>query len=265
MTPPRSKFPTLGSLIIHRPNGDEVWIGYQSWEAEGDIPVLLTNEAMGDEKWFPFASLEEVAPNLWEGRLWTEQGEGLRATIRPTVETDAITSVTMAGMPRVPMPLDAIASIHASSTGVVMPTLWAMSDDEGFVVTLMLNTDAGLYIRYASTWHLLSDDDVVDGLNVTEVEDTAMEMFDQFDRAGQLVHLTAMPTKEEVVQVVPEGASTSEPAPVLSSVRTMDVPTLTSAEDLPAAIAMAEADPELRWWVERRMKALGIEASLPWT
>jgi hypothetical protein len=49
---------------------------------------------------------------------------------------------------------------------------------------------------------------------------------------------------------------------MVSSIR--DVPLLATAEDLPAAIAAAQIDPELQWWVERRAKALGLEADLPW-
>jgi hypothetical protein len=37
-----------------------------------------------------------------------------------------------------------------------------------------------------------------------------------------------------------------------------------SADDLTAAIEAAERDPDLRWYVERRVAALGLEASLPW-
>jgi hypothetical protein len=40
--------------------------------------------------------------------------------------------------------------------------------------------------------------------------------------------------------------------------------TLDSARDLPDAIAAALLNSDLRWWVEARVAALGLKASLPW-
>lgn len=269
MTPPLSFFSASPcTLVIHRPNGDELWIGARiSWEAESEPPFVLSNFAMGETKWFPCDSIEEDAPQHWSGRLWTEGAEqGHEFIVRPTLESDSVNALTMSGMPDIPMPLAVIGGIHESNGVFTMPTLWAMSDDDGFVVTMMLNTEQGLYVRAAAAWHALADEDVVDGLNVTEVQDSALDLFDQFDRTGQLVHVTAMPVSGQSVPDTPsvETDDAEMPTEAMIAAATRGVPLLSSAEDLPAAIQMAEADPDLQWWVERRAKALGIEADFPW-
>lgn len=272
MTPPRNVFGASPStLVIERPDGEELWIGARlSWEPESDIPVVINNLALGEIRWFPCDALEEDAPLHWSGTLWTEgPATGPKITVRPTLESDAISAVSMSGMPSVPMPLAVLAAIHASDGVFNMPTLWAMSDDDGFVATMMLNTDQGLYVRAAAAWHQLADEDVVDGLGVTEVEDSALDLFDQFDRAGQLPHVSAMPAKDGSLSSYPTPAVETDDAAAstesLIAAATRGVPLLSSAEDLPAAIEMAEDDPDLQWWVERRAKALGLEASFPWT
>jgi hypothetical protein len=45
-----------------------------------------------------------------------------------------------------------------------------------------------------------------------------------------------------------------------------DIPKLRSADDLPQAIQAAVDNPDLRWWVERRAKAMGLEhPEFPWS
>lgn len=253
------------TIVITRPVGEETWIGsILDWEAGDGVPYVATLYAMSDARWFPMTQLDEVAPLMWQGRLATMDGDdGDRFIIRPTVEADAVSSITMSGMPSVPMPLDVISSIHASNGEFQMPTLWAMSDDEGFVATLMLNSDAGLFVRYSGGWHRILDEDAVDGLNVTEVDDAALEMFDQFDRAGQMVALSSMPQNGKPVPAAVQGEPDipgGQPEPVIR-----DVPVLASAADLPEAIIAAGDDSGLQWYVERRAKALGLSSDFPWT
>lgn len=262
-----STFRGLATVIIgDRAIPDVAWIGSASSDAGVNLgrsaPVVLIIEAMDDAKVVELTDLDTSVPGNWTGRTWPDEQP---VVVRPTLESDAIISTTMSGMPSVPMPLDVIGSIHASNGVFTMPTLWAMTDDDGFVVTMMLNSDTGLYVRFASAWHRLVDDDVVDGLSVVEVDDSSLEMFDQFDRAGQLVHVSAMsqggmPIPDEVLQEPDPDA----PVAVVSAAQLKEMPALASADDLPLAIAQAQADPELQWWVERRVKALGLSASLPW-
>lgn len=210
---------------------------------------------------FGLASIDQVAPNYWEAK--SHPGE-VAMTIKPTTEYDVVNSITASS--DLPLPLDVIASILEPVH--MEPVLYAMSEDDGFVATMMLSSDAGMYMRYSGQWHDLNPE-VVDGLTVTEVDGNALDMFDQFDRAGQLVHVGAMPTSINEVPVavsIDSGTTSTNPAVTAAGVaELLEVPTLNSADDVEAAVAAASEEPGIRWWVERRLKALGIETDIPWS
>lgn len=273
MTPPRQRFAASpATVVIGYDTGNEYWLGSHVEWSRGPtdtVPVSVLLYGLGDSHWFPLESLDEIAPSLWQGTTVAEGGSGPTVTIRPAVEDDVTAAVTTAGFPRVSMPLAVISSIFDSDGEFAMPTLWAMSDDEGFVVTMMLNTDAGLFVRYSNAWFRLNDPDAVDGLTATEVDDASVDMFDQFDQAGQMVALTAMRQKGGEPLATPvAGASDTpeaEPAVVESTEESVkEVPILSSAADLESAIAAATGDESLQWYVERRAAALGLTAEFPW-
>jgi hypothetical protein len=142
--------------------------------------------------------------------------------------------------------------------------LFALTDSDGFVVTMMLDTEAGLHLRFSGMWFDMVEE-VVDGLGLTEVETAALDMFDQYDRSGQLVHVSAMP-KDATAQVVGAAVVTaSVTAGLAGEAAVLDVPRLDSADDLAGAISFAEEAPEFRWWVERRARAMGLTAEFPWS
>jgi len=257
------------TLVIQRANGEELWVGLLAeWRTGEYAPIDLELTARGETRWFPCASIEQIAPSMWQGHLSTYDGDGPSFIVRPTVEDDAAASITMAGGLGIPLPLAAIAASLESEVSQ-MPTLWAMSDDDGFVVTMMLNTENGLYVRYSSAWFRLNNPDVIDGLNATEVDDASLDMFDQFDQAGQMVALGAMrqnggdfvaaPVTGRTAVAEAEPATVEEAAPEVK-----DVPILSSAADLANAIAAAGDDESLQWYVERRAAALGLDATFPW-
>lgn len=242
---------------------------YEVTEMEPDTlpPAGIVAVANGYEKVVGLEFLDTSDPNLWEGF-----GGAQTVKVRPAMEDDAVFSPLGVGVPQVPLPLPVQESLLYATEGVTAPVLYAMSDDQGFVVTLMLSTDVGIYLRASGAWHLLTEEDVVDGLTTVAVNDTAVDMFDQFDRAGQLVPTSAMPLTnpldaETVPQreegVVPNGATAPAGGVVVASgVKT--VPILASQDDIAEAIIAAEDDPDLQWWVERRVKALGLDAEFPW-
>jgi len=261
----------LATTVIEVPGGlpSQKWIGYATYDTGANIgeyaaPFILIVSAMGEDKWFTLSEIDTSMQGTWLAQAWPDR---FPVTVRLTDESDAVDAVTMSGGLAIPLPMELLVALH-SNEGATVPNLYAMSEDDGFVATMMLNSDTGLYVRYSSQWHKITDDDVVDGLNVTEVDGAALEMFDQFDRAGQLVHVTAMYKDGQPVQnyeVVPEGPAPVGEGPVIAAMTTKPVPMLSSAEDLPAALEAAEANPDLRWWVERRILALGLESELPWS
>lgn len=252
------------TVVIHYDRGDELWIGsHLEWRAGDFVPYDVLLRGMGELKWFPLSELNESAPGMWTGRASSSDSpDGPGVTIRPTVETDAVAAVTTAGGPRVPMPL-AVLSDLLESDGSQMPKLWAMSDNDGFVTTMMLDSGAGLYVRASGGWHRIVDADVIDGLTVTEVDDSSLDMFDQFDRAGQMVALSAMYNGSSNVpgEIRTEGSSAT-PATAPDVVK--EVPIIASAADMADAVLAAGDDEGLQWYVECRALALGLEVELPW-
>ena len=257
----------LSTTTITRNGYDnEKWIGYASYDIganEGvNAPLLLTIAAMGEEKYVTLEELDTSIEGTWTGFTYPSR---YRVTVELAQDSDAVDSITT-GPAGIPLPLEFLVALH-SNEGAVMPDLYAMSEDDGFVATMMLNADTGLYVRYSGQWHKITNDDVVDGLTVTDVDGAALEMFDQFDRAGQLVHVSAMSKNGEPVQqyeIVPAGPAPVGEGPVTAAAATRAVPVLAGADDVPAAIAAAEENPDLRWWVERRLLALGLDAEIPW-
>ncbi len=256
------------TVLVQYRDEQELWIGASAeWEAGGFSPYSLSLYGMSDLKLFPLSELDEVAPKMWRGRVVAGVLDSPEITVRPTVEADAISAITTAGYPRVPMPLTVLSSLLESDVST-MPTLWAMSDDDGFVVTMMLNSDAGLYVRYSAAWFRITDPEIVSGLSATEVDDASLEMFDQFDQAGQMVALSAFRQNGAPLDtpIAKRGSvAVAEPEVVESTITDVKaVPVLSSAADLDGAIAAAREDESLQWYVERRAAALGLDADFPW-
>lgn len=272
---------TPATLIIRRRNVDEVWIGERikiEHEPTGNPPATLVLEAMGEQRIWPLESDPVDAGGEWTGQLLDSE---VTFHTRGTLPRDAESSVTMEGFPRIPMPVDLLAYIHSTGDHT-MPDLFALTDDDGFVATMMLSAPTGLYVRYASMWHAVTDPDVVDGLTVHEVAPAALELFDARERAGQLPNVSAMqaleggdlgivPTNDPVdtVESAPFAEDDEQVAPtetvMTASGATIAVPQLRTPEDVPAALSAAAENPDIQWWVERRLKVLGIEADLPWS
>lgn len=199
----------------------------------------------------------------WSGIMHMSEddsGPPPAVTVRNTIPDDALTAISMGGCPKIPMPVAVLAYMHLVEFNV--PHLYALSEDDGFVATMMLSTDSGIYIRYDSQWHEIMDEEAIDGLNVTEVADTALATFDEYDKAGQLVQADAMmrPDGSPVQVNVTAGAAEAVTAGAL-----LAVPQLLSRDDLDGAITAAVDDPGLQWWVSRRVRALGFaDVALPW-
>lgn len=152
----------------------------------------------------------------------------------------------------------------------------AMTDDEGVVVTLYQNDpEHGGVFRHDGAWVPLVDPTTLTELAFVGVQDSAVALFDEHEASGNLVPIKfytptaegpywtdAIPLNDDEVSEDVEDESEEEivvdEEPLAASV------TLNTVDDLTAAIAAANDDPDLRWYVERRVAALGLEASLPW-
>lgn len=269
----------------------EIWFEEVNAGAESP-PWVVIISARGEQRSFPVASWEQLSPEIVKGEFWSLEpsSDPDTFTIRPTAPRDAESSISLldTGL-NYPLPVDVISYLLGPE-GSKMPQLYALSDDDGFVVTLMLSSAPGIYLRYASIWQEMTNPDAIDGLNVNEVSGNAVDLFDEKDAQGVLVHVSDMPTPDGVpapsltpdtvpttttpTVTEPDENEVQEPAnaepepkadePVVSSGAVDGLPTLASEDDIPAAIAAAIKNPEIQWWVERRLKMLGTEVDLPW-
>lgn len=182
-------FPATPATAILHVRSPECWIGerIEIERVSGTEPAwVLVVKGMGDERSFPVRSWIEVVEGIWAGELWTDDGTvGPSFDVRPTIPQDAKRAVSLCGFLRIPLPLELIAYYHGSDGTFGGYQLHALADDDGFVATMMLSAPTGLYVRYASAWHPVTDPDVVDGLNVHGVDSIGLDMFDRLEREGR--------------------------------------------------------------------------------
>lgn len=145
----------------------------------------------------------------------------------------------------------------------------AMTDDDGVVITLYQNDpEHGGVIRHSGAWVPLTDPTTLAELAFVGVQASAVDLYDEHEAMEHLVPIKfytptaegpywteAIPLNDDEL-VDDEEEATAEP--LAASL------TINSADDLTAAIAAAVEDPDMRWYVERRVAALGLEADLPW-
>jgi hypothetical protein len=190
---------------------------------------------------------------------------GYGITIRPVEDDDC---VGMMGMPDFPCPAVVVGAIIA---GENMDThIEAMVESDGFVSTLMLVTDVGLWLRYSSGWIKLNDVSLIDGLGAVNVEGGSVDLYDAADRAGKQLPISSLPGSGENASgpyytdiYVAANASMTFTEPVTASMATVSVK-IDTVRDLPGAVEAAASDESIRWYVERRARALDPEYPLPW-
>lgn len=256
------------TMIITGPDGfDNVTVclaAYLSNDHEVENTVEL--EGQIDIRMVDVGTIDLNVPNRLTG---TTSPNGLPITVRATIEDDA---VVLPSLPRYPLPVPVIIG---SITGENMDThIEALVEDDGYVSTLLLVTDMGLYTRYSRTWIRLADVDLIDGLSSVEVYDEAVDVYDAADDVGQQVSIEGLPRedRDEVglgeLFVAESAPRTFDPdgdkEPVTASVMEAELPVIDTPEQLLAALETATEDESLRWYVERRAAALGVEVELPW-
>lgn len=175
------------TMILSDPDGyDNVTVclaAYLSNEHEVENTVELEGEI--DIKLVDIDTIDVSVPNLLTG---TSSPLGLQMVVRATMEDDAVALPSLPGYP-LPVPV-----IIGSITGENMDThIEALVEDDGYVSTLLLVTDMGLYTRYSRTWIRLADIDLIDGINSIEVYDGAVDVYDTADDVGQQVHIDGLP------------------------------------------------------------------------
>lgn len=202
------------------------------------------------------------------GQVWNADGSGQveepeaepEAAAEPETEEDEVVVSAAEDAPTnaVPGPASQIMS------GATM----AMVSDAGTVVTLFRADEEGnFFVRHDGNWQPLADTDVLADLAFVGVQESAVDLYDERLASGNLAPIKYYPPSPEgpywpelVDDVSDESveAPEDEEEPVTASI------VVNSASDLDIAIAAALHNPDLRWFVERRIAALGLKASLPW-
>lgn len=199
----------------------------------------------------------------------TTSESGYDLAVRPVQESDGY---FVPGFDH-PMPVPVIVGLL---NGDSMPDqLAALVDDDGDVITLMLSSDSGLYLRFDGAWRYLPPDvepNPIDGLTVVDVKGTAVDAFDSVDTRGGTVSVAKLPladgeTYDGVVRI--DASAVEDDDPVLSAATIMSrprtqYPIVASTEDIPSAVEIAMTDPSVRWYVEKRIRALGVDVEIPW-
>jgi hypothetical protein len=214
------------------------------------------------------AEAEIDTPGMFKG---ITDPSGFPILVRAVAEGD---TVGQPGFPAFPLPVPVIGAILS---GQNMDThVEALVGDDGFVATLLLVTDVGLWTRFSSQWLRLYDVDPISNLNSVNVEDTAVELFDAADRAGNVLPISSYPGTEKTtgmavmdpagatVTVAPNAQMTFTPETVTAGGMATIAVRIDTADDIPGAIAAAANDESIRWYVTRRVRALAPETELPW-
>lgn len=183
---------------------------------------------------------------------------------------------------RCPLPIELMEANTLGRT--IVPNLAALYDDDGYVVTLMLWSDIGIYLRFSSAWWLMppnQDPDPIDGLNIIDLDDGAIDLYDNADLEGLMISVGALPLaegetldgielNERPLEAEAEELTTSGDTVLAAAAtktrRIISLRPIRSAADVPTAIQAAAEDPTWRWYVEKRITALGLDGKveIPW-
>ncbi len=197
-----------------------------------------------------------ISHNAQEFRF--EQSDGELIILRPTRPDDAERWDRTVG--HIPLPVEIIGAIMAQT--IPPPTIAAAVDDQGDVHTIILETGVGLYARYSATWIRMSDISPIEQLNIVDLPPGDLDIYDAADQRGETVNIAFFHPLNQpsltAIEVTPTPPTVASAAPVA---------TVASVADLPEAVEFANTNPDSRWYVERRWKTFGGEATgvtLPW-
>jgi len=145
--------------------------------------------------------------------------------------------------------------------------IMAMTNDDGIVITLLKRSpDVGAVFRHNSEWKPVLDPRVFEGLAFVGVADGSEDFYDEYEAKKLLAPIgDYVPSIEGPFWPYLTVEKNGTPAGDFVSEKNITASVLLdSAGDLVSAVSAAADNPDLRWYVERRIAALGLEADLPW-
>lgn len=173
----------------------------------------------------------------------------------------------------VPQPLEVLQAEIQRSGGVVAQELNAVVAADNSVVTLILETGIGTYVRFSGDWQQLSPDSTaLEDTYLLEVSPEALTLFDGADMANTTLSAFDLPRMEtlpsgEQVRLTPEPVGLESSNSLLSEgvlvAAGTSIPTVDTLDDLGVAIRYAKVNPGARWYVTKRARILGASSMIP--
>jgi len=185
--------------------------------------------------------------------------------IRPLDPYDAITLAPDAG---VPQPLTVVEA-HILRGGMLALQLDAVVAPDNTVVTLIIETGMGPFVRYDGEWIALPEGNTtLDDMSLVQVAPSALAVWDAGDASGKTISVADLPTKlfggeAEIIQMPGEDQpAVGEPEEAVVAAGA-NIPSVNRVDDLPVAVRYAITHPDSRWYVVKRAKALGALDKIP--
>jgi len=244
------------ALEQHDEEGKEVWLATALEIVENleegvtEIEVTFTEEEPVRGHLTQEILLRDRDLIVWRGV------KGSIFTAREIRPSDA----PLAGIYGFDLPVPVLAAIATGQIGTNMKLQAIVDEDDNMVLTLMLETDAGLFVRYDGLWHPFNEPELFDSTYMMEVHENAIQVYDAADVIGTQAPANVLPTDLNEID-----ATTLDPVerPLAASAIEI-VLTIDTEEDLNSAIVAATDSPGMRWYVEKRATALGLEVEFPW-
>jgi hypothetical protein len=176
------------------------------------------------------------------------EGTDSTATIRAMEPADAV-DLSPAG---VPQPLDVVEAHVIRGGGMLAGEVDAAVAADNSVVTLVLDTGLGLYVRYSGDWQLLPEkSSSLEDLALYPVEPTALDIFDAADAAAQTVSIFDLPQTIEGNYYTDATEQEEEPETAV-----IPGPTVASIDSL-LALSNAQINrASAAWYIDKRARAL---------
>ena len=242
-------------MVGPEPGRTRVLVGAE-WNDDGRYVVAYVSDQDGYTHQVETEMTADA--NQWRWR----DDRNREITIRPTRESDSETARNHPFFPPHPLPVPVIGGIMAGTLGDTI--LYAATDSDGDVHTLILETGLGLYARYARTWQKVGDASAISHLNMIRVAETDVEVYDQADENQRQLPLAAF-TPQTQVGGNSAGTIITEPAPeTVTASAPIVAPIIASLDDADTAIQFAAENPSARWYVAKRLRALDYADPFPW-
>jgi len=232
------------------------------------FPVLVRND---DENIMIVWSTDDTLRGANVGEFTMDGSDIVAAQglirIRHVDPYDAVLLSPGAG---VPQPVEVIRMHVLQGGGMLANSLQAVVAPDNSVVTLLLETGSGPYVRYLGAWQQLQDtSQSLEDLELVTVGSGAVDVFDASQNASTTISVFELPTPsasrktDGSDEIIDPAEVPTETAVSLTAAAGVSIPLVASAEDLELGLRFAAVHPDARWYMAKRAMALGESDRIP--